>query len=79
MRSGGKELHCTLWRQLFGGGVVRLESISPGKGTYHGTLRCRMLPSKENFPRQQPAQWFLQQILLLPVQCRTFFRTKGRD
>ena len=31
--------------------LVALESISPGKGTYYGTLRCCTLPSKENFPR----------------------------
>ena len=35
--------------------------------------------SKENFPRQRPAPWFLRQILLLAVQCRTILPTKGRD
>ena len=56
MPSGGKELHCTLWRRLFGTGLVGLKSISPGKGIYYSPLRCCMLPSKENFPRQPPAQ-----------------------
>ena len=55
MPSGGKELHCTLWRRLFGTGLVGLESISPGKGIYYSPLRCCTLPSKENFPRQPPA------------------------
>ena len=75
----GKELYCTLWRRLFDAGLVALESISPGKGIYYGTLRCRTLPSKENFPRQWPAPWFLRQISLSPVECHTFFPTKGRD
>ena len=52
---------------------VALESISPGKGTYYGTLRSRTLPSKEDFRRQWPAPW----IFLSPVQCRTFLLTKG--
>ena len=64
MPSGGKELYCSLWRRLFGAGLVALESIIFRKGIYNGTLRCRMLPSKENFPRQRPALWFLQQIFL---------------
>ena len=48
-------------------GLVALESISPGKDIYYGTLRCRTLPSEENYPRQRPAPWFLQKILLSPV------------
>ena len=36
---------------LFDAGLVALESTSPGKGIYYGALRCRMLPSKEDFPR----------------------------
>ena len=56
-----------------------LGKISPGKGTYYGTLRCRTLPSKENFPKQWPALWFLQQISLSPIECCTFLPTKGRD
>ena len=48
--SGGKELHCTLWRRLFDACLVALESISPGQRIYYGTLRCHTLPSKENFP-----------------------------
>ena len=32
----------------FDAGLVALESISPGKDIYYGTLRCRTLPSKEN-------------------------------
>ena len=40
-------------------------------------LRCHTLPSKENFPRQRPAQWLLQQIFLSPVQCRTFLPHQG--
>ena len=74
-----EEQYCTLRRTTFDAGLVALESISPGKGTYYGTLRCRTLPSKENFPRQWPAPWFLRQIGLSPVECRTFFPTKGRD
>ena len=31
-------------------GLVALESISPGKDICYGTLRCRTLPSKENYP-----------------------------
>ena len=50
--------------------LVALESISPGKGTYYGTLRCCRLPSKEKFPRQRPAPWFLQQIFLSPCSLR---------
>ena len=46
---GGKELYCTLWRRLLDAGLVALESISPGKDIYYGTLRCRTLPSKENY------------------------------
>ena len=67
MPSGGKELYYTLWRRLLDAGLVALESISPGKDIYYGTLRCRTLPSEENYPRQRPAPWFLQQILLSPV------------
>ena len=44
---------------LFDAGLVALESISLGKCIYYGMLRCRTLPSKENFPKQQPALWFL--------------------
>ena len=65
--------------ETFDAGLVALESISPGKGTYYGTLRCRTLPSKENFPRQQPTPWFLRQLFLLPVRCHTFLPTKGRN
>ena len=61
------------------GGLVALESISSGKDIYYGTLRCCMLTSKDNYPRQRPAPWFLRHILLLPVQCRTILPTKGRD
>ena len=66
-------MYCALWRRLFDAGLVALESISPGKCIYYGTLRCHTLPSKENFPRQRPAPWFLRQIFLSPVRCRTFF------
>ena len=64
---------------LFNAGLVALKSISPGKSICYGTLRCRTLPSKENFPRQRPALWLLRQIFFSPVQCRTFRPTKGRD
>ena len=64
---------------LFDAGLVALESISAGKGSYYGTLRYRTLPSKENYPRQRPAPWFLRQVLLSLVQCRTILPTKGRD
>ena len=74
-----KVVYCTLWRWLFDAGLVALENISPRKGTYYGTLRCLMLPSRENFPRQWPALCFLQQIFLLPVQCCKFRPTKGRN
>ena len=50
--------------------LVALESISPRKGTYYGTLRCCRLPSKEKFPRQRPAPWFLRQIFLSPCSLR---------
>ena len=73
---GGKELYCTQLRRLFD---VALEGVSPGKGIYYGTLRCRTLPSKQNFPRQQPAPCFLQQIFLSWVQCHTFFPPRRRD
>ena len=33
---------------LFDGGLVALETITPGKGTYCSTLRCRTFPSEEN-------------------------------
>ena len=75
----GKELYYTLWRRLFDAGLVALESISPGKYIYYGTLRCRTLPSKKNYPMQPPAPWFLPQILLSPLHRRTIFPTKGRD
>ena len=64
---------------LFDAGLVALEIISPGKGIYYGTLRCRKLPSKENFPRQWPVPWFLRQIFHSPAQCCTFFPTNGHD
>ena len=44
MPSGGKELHCTLWRWLFDDCLVALESISSGQRIYYGTLRYRTLP-----------------------------------
>ena len=56
-----------------------LGSISPGKNIYYGTLRCRTLHSNKNYPRQQPAPWFLRQILLSLVQCRTTLSAKGCD
>ena len=65
--------------ETFDAGLVALESISPGKGTYYGTLSCRTLPSKENFPRQQPTPWFLRHLFLSPVRCHTFLPTKGRN
>ena len=37
---------------LFDAGLVALESISPGKDIYYGTLRCRTLPSKEQGSNQ---------------------------
>ena len=43
---------------MFDADLVALESINPGKDTYYGTLGCRTLPSKENFPRQRPALRF---------------------
>ena len=64
MPSGGKELHCILWRRLFDACLVALESISPGQRIYYGTLRCHTLPSKENFPRQRLPPWFF---------CNRFF------
>ena len=70
-------LHST--ETIFDAGLVALEYINPWKGTYYGALRCRTLPSKENFPRQWPAPWFLRQISLSPIECCTFFPTKGRD
>ena len=49
---GGEELYCTLWRRRFDAGLVAFqESISPRKGIYYGTLRCRTLPSKEELPK----------------------------
>ena len=51
----------------FDTGLVALESISLWKCIYYGMLRCHTLPSKENFPKQQPALWFLWQILLSPI------------
>ena len=83
----GSSCHAFWWERsvlhstetTFEAGLVALESISPGKGTYYGTLRCRTLPSKENFPRQWPALWFLRQISPSPVERRTFLPTKGRD
>ena len=79
--SGRKELHCTLWRRLFDACLVALESISPGQRIYYGTLRCRTLPSKKNFPRQRLPPWFFATDFSLArtVQCRTFLPTKGRD
>ena len=54
--------NCTaLYETLFDAGLIALQSISPGKGIYYGTLRCRTLSSKENFPRQRPALWLLRQ------------------
>ena len=44
--------------------LVALESISPGQRIYYGTLRCRTLPSKENFPKQRLPPWFF---------CNRFF------
>ena len=83
----GSSSHAFWWERtvlhsmetLFDAGLVALESISPGKDIYYGTLWCRTLPSKENYPRQRPDPWFLRQILLSPVQCRIIFPTKGRD
>ena len=63
--------------KTFDAGLVALESISPTKCIHYGTLRCRTLPSKENYPRQRLAPWFLRHIFLLPVQCR--LPTKGCD
>ena len=53
-------LHCM--EMLLDAGLVALESISPGKDVYYGTLRCRLSPSGKNYPRQWPAPWFLWQI-----------------
>ena len=38
--------------------LVALESISPGQRIYYGTLWCRTLPSRDNFPRQRLPPWF---------------------
>ena len=55
--------------------LVALESIPEKVLRYAKVLYT--LPSKENFPRQRPAPWFLWQIFLLPVQCRTFLLPRG--
>ena len=67
--------------ETFDAGLVALESIILEKVfSYYSTLRCRTLPSKENFPRQlYQHRDFLQQIFLSPVQCLTFLPTKGCD
>ena len=64
--SGGKNCTALYGDGCLTAGLVALESISPGKGIYCGMLRCCMLHSKENFPRQRPAMWFLQKIFLSP-------------
>ena len=50
MPPGRKELYCAQWRWLFDAGPATLESFSAGKSTCCSTLRCHMLPSRENFP-----------------------------
>ena len=55
--SGGKELYYTLLRRLLDASLVALGSISPGKGIYYGTPRCRTLPKAATI-------CFLRQILL---------------
>ena len=67
MLPGGKELYCALWRWLFHAGLAALESIGPGKSIHYEFGRCRMSPSKENIPRQQPAPRFLEQVYPSPV------------
>ena len=67
--------HLAITDKMLGHSGVRYRGVS----WYYGTLRYRTLPSKENFPRQQPAPWFLRQIFRSPIQCRTFLPTKGRD
>ena len=54
MPPGGKELYCGLWRRLCDTGLAASESTIPQENIYYSTLRRRMLPSGENFPRQRP-------------------------
>ena len=76
--SGGKELHCTLWRRLFDACLVALKSISPGQRIYYGTLRCHALPSKENFPRQRlPPCFFCNRYFSRPYSAALFFPPRG--
>ena len=77
MPSGGKELHCTLWRRLFDACLVALESISPGQRIYYGTLRCRTLPSKENFPKQRLLPWFFATDFSLALTVAHFPSHQG--
>ena len=73
--NGSASGHALWWERncvetLFDAGLVALESISPGKVDYCGTLRCRTLPSKENFPRQRPAAWFMRETFLINLKGR---------
>ena len=73
---GKTVLHST--ETTFDAGLVALESISPRKGTYYDTLRCRTLSSKENLPRQWPAPcFFLRQIGLSPRRVPYFPSHQG--
>ena len=40
-------------------------------------LRCRTLPSKDNFPRQQPTPWFLRQIFFRLYSAALSFPPRG--
>ena len=66
---------------LFDAGLVALEStcISPGEGIHHSTLRCHTLPSGEKLLKAATSSMVLRQIVLMPVQCRIFFLSKGCD
>ena len=75
MPSGGKELYCTLWRRLLMlVRLVALETISPRKGIYYGTLRCRTLPTKRTYQGSDQLCSSCDRFF-----SRTFLPTKGRD
>ena len=76
--SGGKELYYTLWRRLLDAGMVALESISPGKDIYYGTLRCRMLSSKENYTQgSDQLHGFCDRFFSCPYSATLSFPPRG--
>ena len=65
---------------LFDAGMIVLKSISPRKGIYYGMLRCRLLPSEENFQIMAVTSSVIF-VTDFSLACTVphFPSTKGRD